>query len=382
MRPMPTPFRYHQMLVSAQVGGAAKLAMQMQSFVVARRGRVSRMLVPGGGDAERDVRRQQFDYTNYDHDGLVSSSRLTSLRANIGLYRRMRRHQGGILHIHSPFVFGAARPFLHVARLKTVLHIHLDYTEEQLRWPLQIAPSLILLSAKSIRPPVDAALAASGGRSRMRVLQNAVDGTIFHPGDRTQAKVRYGLDPSAPLIVIIANLAPHKGQETAIRALSAVGEQYPNARLWVVGEDRQKDQQYRGRLEDLVRGLGVQSQVSFLGFRDDIPEILRAADFLLLPSTSETLSLVILEAQASRAVVLAAPTADIPEVVIDGQSGYLVAADDVASYAARLRELIAKPELAAALADNAFQRVHERHQLKHYCQAVLDEYDQLETEHA
>jgi glycosyltransferase involved in cell wall biosynthesis len=376
---MTAAYPYQQMLVSPLVGGAAKLAMQMHAHIVGERGPVSRLLVPGGGDAERALVAQNFEYIRYDLDSLVSRSKPRSLLANARLALRLWPERRGILHFHSPFVYGAARPFLLATGYRRVLHVHLDYSVEQLTWPLQLPPDLILLSAKSIRPQVDEALARHpGNRTRVHVLQNAVNMEVFRRADRAGAKTALGLDPANSLAVIIANIAPHKGQDTAIRAVAETARQHPGLQLWIIGEDRGTEGQHLLHLQTLCAQLGAGDRVKFLGFRNDIPEILRAADFLLLPSTSETLSLVILEAQASGAVVLAAPTADIPEVVIDGQSGFLIGASDAAQYARRLGELIADPALAARLADNAHARIRDRHQMKVYCKAVLDAYDSLE----
>lgn len=375
---MTVTYPYQQMLVSPLVGGAAKLAMQIHAHVVSERGPVSRLLVPGGGDAERALVAQRFEYLRYDLDSLVSRSRPRSLLANAALAVRLWSERRGILHFHSPFVYGAARPLLMATGYRRVLHVHLDYSVEQLTWPLRLPPDLILLSARSIRPQVEEALAKHpGSRTRVQVLQNAVNMEVYHRADRREAKSMLGLDPSTPLAVIIANIAPHKGQDTAIRAVADAALMRAGLQLWIVGDDRGTERQHLLHLQDLCAQLGVGDRVRFLGFRNDIPQILRAADFLLLPSTSETLSLVILEAQASGAVVLAAPTADIPEVVIDGQSGFLIPAGDSAQYATRLGQLIADPALAARLADNAHARIRERHQIRHYCDAVVRAYDSL-----
>ena len=77
--------------------------------------------------------------------------------------------------------------------------------------------------------------------------------------------------------------------------------------------------------------------VRLLGQRDDANVLLRAADFFLLPSTNEGLPLSILEAQATKVPVLAAPTAGIPEIVRDAETGFLIPATDAPGYAHRIR---------------------------------------------
>ena len=146
-----------------------------------------------------------------------------------------------------------------------------------------------------------------------------------------------------PLLMVVANLAPHKGQHTALRAVADLKAIGPRVRLMLVGAERSDGKGYETQLRQLAADLSIDDRVDFAGFRNDIPLLLAAADFVLLPSTSEGLPLTILEAQATGAVVLAAPTAGIPEVVEDGRTGFLVAASDAAGYAAQIAELLRRP---------------------------------------
>jgi glycosyltransferase involved in cell wall biosynthesis len=106
----------------------------------------------------------------------------------------------------------------------------------------------------------------------------------------------------------------------------------------------------------LTADLGLSGDVSFLGFRQDTAELLRAADVVLLPSTNEGLPLVILEAQAAGVPVIAAPTAGIPEIIEDGKTGFLVKADDAVGYAARIELLMRQPDTYGSMARNAMTR--------------------------
>jgi glycosyltransferase involved in cell wall biosynthesis len=180
-----------------------------------------------------------------------------------------------------------------------------------------------------------------------------------------------------PLLMVVANLAPHKGQATAIRAVAALRDLGHEVRLWLVGAERSDGAGYLAQLQQLVRELRVDDRVHFAGFRNDVPALLRAADMVLLPSTSEGLPLTILEAQAVRALVLAAPTAGIPEVIEHDRTGYLIDAADAAGYAKQIAELLRSPERALAVTSAAHRHVCDHHDLTAYGDRVLAEYDRL-----
>jgi glycosyltransferase involved in cell wall biosynthesis len=371
------PF-YHQMLVSPHIGGAAKLAIESHKYTVACRGPISQLLLPRGGEAEKAARDSGLPFLDYNLDGLVKSHRLTSLTANLDLYLRMAKYRRGIIHIHSPFVYGAAAPFLRISQLKKVLHIHLDFSEDQLRWPLRFPPDIIFVCADFIRPAVEETLSRTGTNlPKIRVLLNAVDTDRFYPAERSAAKIRLGVCPEVPLIVMVANLAPHKGQDTAIRAVASLKSRGREVKLWLVGAERESSAAYRDYLNNMAVHLRIEQFVDFVGFRNDIPDILRGADFLLLPSTREGLPLVILEAQASKVVVLAAPTAGVPEIIDNGRTGYLVDFDDHVAYAERISFLLTNRSRMEAIQDSAYKQIQDSGSIKQYGSKVLREYDSI-----
>jgi glycosyltransferase involved in cell wall biosynthesis len=352
----------------------------LHAHTVGARGPISHLLLPGGGEAERNAVSGHYPYTRYRVDRLTGGSRLGSLLENSSLYLRLPRKSGAVVHVHAPFVYGAARPFFSAARVRTVLHVHLDFTAEQLSWALSTPPDTVIVCADFMRPAVEQALPA-GAATRVRIIRNAIDTRQFEAGDsqqmRAAAKRELGVEVDRPLFMVIANLAPHKGQETAVRAIAALRDLGQDASLWLVGAERSEGQGFLQRLQALVKELRVEDRVTLAGFRNDIPHLLRAADMLLLPSTSEGLPLTILEAQAAGAIVLAAPTAGIPEVVEHARTGFLIAADDVRGYAVQIGELLRRPDLMRAISAAARRYVCDHHDLKTYGDQVLGEYERL-----
>jgi len=204
-----------------------------------------------------------------------------------------------------------------------------------------------------------------------------VDIKRLSPGDKSAAKLRVGAPPSVPLVLMLANLAPHKGQETAIRVAAALKKSGVNSVLWLAGMERGGEQRYTTHLHDLASELGVHDRVRFLGHRDDTPDLLRAVDIFILPSKREGLPLSILEAQASKVPVLAAPTSGIPEVVIDEKMGFLISAEDVSGYARYITCLLEHSDLYSQITEQAYAKVAKDSTLQAYCQKISRLYDCL-----
>src|SRR5262249_44513685 len=143
---------------------------------------------------------------------------------------------------------------------------------------------------------------------------------------------------------------------TAVRAVAALKPRGRDVVCWLAGVEREAGG-FTARLRTLIEESGVADRVTLLGFRSDAPDLLRAADCFLLPSTCGGLPLTVLEAQATGVPVLAAPAAGIPEVVRDGATGFLLPAGDAAAYAACVERLIDEPGLARAVTARALEQV-------------------------
>jgi glycosyltransferase involved in cell wall biosynthesis len=351
---MERAMTYHQVLAAAGLGGANRVALQLAAR---RDGEASRVWVPGPGAARDEAVRLGVAVAAYDGPDAFGRNVLRSAWANAGLGLRLRRGGPGLVHVHGTLCFGTLRAGLWLSGLRQVVHAHLEQDEASLRWALRRPPDLIITCARFLAEQVRRAL-PEGVRDRQWVeaVPNAVDVERFRPGDRRAAKAKVGAPADRPLLLMLANLAPHKGQETAVRAVAALKARGRDVVCWLAGVEREEGG-FTGRLRAMIEEEGVADRVTLLGFRDDAPDLLRAAEFFLLPSTCEGLPLTVLEAQATGVPVLAAPTAGVPEVVRDGATGFLLPAGDPAAYAACVERLLDEPGLARDVTARALEQV-------------------------
>ncbi len=145
----------------------------------------------------------------------------------------------------------------------------------------------------------------------------------------------------ARVLLAVARLVPQKGIDVAVRAL----EQLPEDTVLVVLSSTQEE---RETLLALARALGVDRRVFLLGRVPDVAAWLRRADVLVHPARWEGFGLGVLEAMLAGLPVVASRVSSLPELVVDGETGLLVAPDDPASLAAAVESALARPELGAA----------------------------------
>jgi glycosyltransferase involved in cell wall biosynthesis len=348
------PCAIHQVLVSRELGGAAEIALLLAAQLQRTLGEVQNVWLPGRGRAWEHAQSMGLRVRSYDRDSACQRSMIQAAWGNTRFAFQLRHEKVNCVHIHDPFTYAALRHGIRWANAPVVVHVQLEYSIEDLRWAFRAPPDAIVTCADFLRKKVRDALPGSGDyANRVFTVRNSVDTNRFWPGDRNQAKWQMGIGSSQPMVLMLANLASHKGQATAIRAVAELKRTGLEVQCWLAGVDRSTERLHERWLRSLCHELDVQEQVKFLGFRSDTAELLQAADLLLLPSTHEGLPLTILEAQATGIPVLAAPTAGVPEAICNGESGFLIDAQDYKAYAARIRKLIDNPRTYQRIATTA-----------------------------
>ena len=204
--------------------------------------------------------------------------------------------------------------------------------------------------------------------ARVEVIHNAVDVTRFSAApDRALRRTLTG-DDRTPLVLTAARLHEQKGVDVLIEAVPGV----PGACFAIAGDGPE-----RGRLEQLVRDLGVEERVRFLGARSDIPALLRASDLFVLPSRYEGFPLALLEAMAAEVAVVATRIAGVDELVVDGQTGTLVEAGDSSALGTAISSLLGDADRRQELATRGHELVLQRHGAEATTARVTRVYEEL-----
>jgi glycosyltransferase involved in cell wall biosynthesis len=196
-------------------------------------------------------------------------------------------------------------------------------------------------------------------RDRVEVIPRGRDPDRL--GARTlerRARVRAGLGVAdgVPLLLAVARHEHQKGLDVLVEALPAVLAQAPGACLLVAGRNGNQTPLLRAG----VARLGLEDVVELLGPRDDVPDLLCAADVVVIPSRWEGLSNVLIEAMALEAPVVVSELPTLHEAVSDGETAQLVPAGQPERLAAAVVATLADPDGAATRARRAHQRFLDR----------------------
>jgi len=210
---------------------------------------------------------------------------------------------------------------------------------------------------------------------RSGVIRNGIefpslDGTF----EREAKKRQLGLPVEAPLIGTVGRLHPQKGQRYLLEALPPVLRRIPDLHVLLVG-----DGPTRGELEALTRRLGLHGRVHFLGFRQDVPELVALLDVFVLPSVWEGLPLSLLEALALARPVVATATDGILEVIEDGDCGLVVPTKDPEALARAIVRLLGDRDEARRMALRGQQKMYVEFGVDRMVRKTAEVYLQLIT---
>lgn len=290
------------------------------------------------------------------------------------LAKLLKQEQISLVHAHceaSYFYGGLACKLRGIPIVGTYHRSDLSYYEPN--WRLRVRGRLMTQ-------------AVAISNDRMSLMINSLnmdqkDITLIHGGIDLNAfelledakvkalKQEFGLK-DRKILLSVGHLGPIKGHQVTLQALPQILEKFPDV-TWVVAGDG-ADEDYR-RLNAMIEELGVADNVRLLGQTHNVLEWLNVCDLFVQPSLEEGFGLVFVEAGACKKAVVATSVGGIKDIVLDGETGYLVAPGDAPSLAVAITDLLANPDKSADFGNAACERMHKHFSLEH----MADKYDKL-----
>jgi glycosyltransferase involved in cell wall biosynthesis len=186
----------------------------------------------------------------------------------------------------------------------------------------------------------------------------------------------FGIPEQAPIIGMMARVAPQKDFATLGRAAVRILQAEPQARFLVAGDFASNRAHYHGVMADL-EARGVAASFIFTGYRKDVPRLLNALDVFVLSTHFEGLPLVILEAMARAKPVVATAVDGIPEIVQDAESGLLFPHEDHDKLAAHIVGLLRDRSWARQLGESGRRLVRTAFSRTQFAAGMSAVYDRL-----
>ncbi len=193
---------------------------------------------------------------------------------------------------------------------------------------------------------------------RVKLLRNCVPLTA--PAEPASLS-ELGIEPEHRVVGLIGNLRAVKDHLFFVDVMARVLPELPDLRVLLVGQPLPTEPDYPRRIEERIERHGLDDRFVLTGFRADVPALLARMDVCCLTSKSEGMPNVLLEAMAAARPVVATRVGGVPEIVGDGDNGFLIDPGDAAGFAAAVSRLLADPESARRMGRRGRQLAQERH---------------------
>ncbi|HEX7065692.1 MAG TPA: N-acetyl-alpha-D-glucosaminyl L-malate synthase BshA [Bacillales bacterium] len=196
---------------------------------------------------------------------------------------------------------------------------------------------------------------------------NFVDENVYYQRDSAVLREKFGISPDEKVLVHISNFRPVKRVPDVVKVFAGVRKQMP-AKLLLIGEGPDLN-----RARRMVKEKGLKDDVLFLGNRKNVAEILSMCDLKLLLSEKESFGLVLLEAMACGVPAIGTNTGGIPEVIVDGETGYICEVGATEDMTDKALSLFEDSELHEKMAKRSVDRVRQVFHSQH----ILEQYERV-----
>jgi glycosyltransferase involved in cell wall biosynthesis len=314
---------------------------------------------------------------------------LLDLRALIQLVRIIKENNISLLHTHSPSAAIFGRIAARYNKIPVIVTVHLTASEyfsegSSLKTKIRrliysridqalnffITDRLIFVSRISHNKSVDRHQAPS---NRSLVIRNGIDLTRFDLNlSKEEIRIKMGLPIKEILICFLGRLDYQKGLDILLEAVNILHAKH-DFKLLVIGDGPQRDE-----LSDFVNSHQCGKTVDFLGFRNDIPELLRMSDIFVLSSRFEGMPISILEAMAAGLPCVVTNVGENASLIKNEINGFLVESENPESLASALMKLIENDKLRTQFGLASHEYAQEFNDNK-MVQKIQDVYNSLES---
>jgi glycosyltransferase involved in cell wall biosynthesis len=292
------------------------------------------------------------------------------LRAIVRLGRVMSRRHCLLVHFHDAHAVSIGSSAASLAK------VPLRVISRRVDFPIR--------SARKYKKKIDSIIAISDGVKKVlvdggvpaKLIEVIPSGIDFAPYAQARhsdyLRREFHFAPDDYLVGIVAQLEDHKGHTYLIQATKILKQHAPKIKVIVVGSGS-----LQMELDRQARDLAVDDIVYFLGFREDVPQILSSLDLFVLSSHLEGLGSSLLDAMACRLPVVATMVGGIPEVVIHRETGLLVPPRDPEALAEAILKLYLDRTFAFRLGEKGYEVVHQKFSAEAMADRVIALYEKL-----
>ena len=341
------------LLIESDGPGGAERVVATLATTLRQAGHRVLVVLPANGDGWLEAQLRRSPGVSIAYFRLPRPVSIGAARQITGLVREFGAQ---LVHSHefTMAVYGAvAARSARIPQLVTMhgsrYYAHRLRRRMAMRWVLRRS-SLVTVSA-NLAEHLSSDLGIP--RSGIEIVANGVE---LRSGRREALRTELALGSSDTLLLAVGNLYPVKGHRYLIEAVAQIAARRSNVHLAIAGRGGEMSS-----LRTQAAAAGLDGRVHFLGLRNDVPDLLAAADLFIHPSLSEGLPIAVLEAMGAGRPIVATAVGDVPAALGGGEAGVIVGPADTNALARAIEGLLSDPERAQLIQKRAHTRATDQY---------------------
>lgn len=345
------------------LGGTENVVLQLCEILS---GKVNKIVVCSSGGVHVE-KLQEMGIKHYLIPDIASKNPIDMLKSCRLIKNVIDKEQITIVHSHHRMAAFYAELVAPKSIVK-VANAHNTFTDKKKLTQLTYQNTKVIAVGEMVKKNLTEYFEIS--KEQVYVIHNAVkpfDGNVVPIEALCQERTKGNV-----LIGNIGRLSQQKGMNYFVEAAGITAKTHPEARFIIVGDGEERE-----KLHAQVKAKGLQDKVLFLGYRNDIQNVMSQLDFVVLSSLWEGLPLTPLEAYSVGKTVIGTAVDGTPEIIRDGVDGYLVEPRNPVQLAEKMNELIENPEMRESMGLQAMKRYQDEFSFEKLSERYVDFYEEL-----
>ena len=345
------------------LGGTENVVLQLCEILS---GKVNKIVVCSSGGVH-EKKLQEMGIKHYTIPDIASKNPIDMLKSYQSIKSIVNKEQITIVHSHhrmAAFYAELALP----PKVVKVVNVHNTFVDKKKLTQLAYRNTKVVSVGEMVTKNLTEYFEIP--KEQICVIHNAVkqfDGNIV------PVEILYKEHAKGNILIgNIGRLSEQKGLSYFIEAAGITAKTHPEARFIIVGDGEEKEQ-----LHAQVKVKGLQDKVLFLGYRNDIQNVMSQLDFVVLSSLWEGLPLTPIEAYSVGKTVVGTAVDGTPEIICDGVDGYLVEPRNPVQLAKKMNELIENPEMWESMGIQAMKRYQDEFSFEKLSERYIAFYEEL-----
>lgn len=323
---------------SKNIGGGNRSLMSMINKVKIQ-GHDVIVTVPDKGNFLDLLIKQHIEYSILDHHIPQKNSKINFFIKLINYIKLIYFYSPDIIHANDLFCYAIASIAAKIFRIPVICHMRYSVDRSSVDYYLKTMPHALVFNSRYLKNLFNKNNSNFSAKVRKKVIYNFFDPDKYYcPEERSIVRKKWGYEHEF-VVGLVGNLSPQKGHKTFLLMAKELLKVSKKFRFLIIGEDLDPLESNLLGLKESINQLELEDYITWLGFEDNVGQVLSGLDTLVVPSSYEPFGRVAVEGLMAGLPVVASNTGGLAEIVEEAPYGFLAHPEDYIEFASQIKKI-------------------------------------------